>query len=115
MLHMHLVDVIHGLGYTPGDCMGTHLPDGNLPSRAITLRGGAPGPLYQRVDGMWHRLDPAQGTVTVPDGTSVLLHIGSDDPGDLRALGKFGGDGLQALCLAGNGAVDDPPSVTSVV
>jgi hypothetical protein len=64
---------------------------------------------------MWHRLDPAQGTVTVPDGTSVLLHIGSDDPGDLRALGKFGGDGLQALCLAGNGAVDDPPSVTSVV
>jgi hypothetical protein len=44
---------------------------------------------------MWHRLDPAQGTVTVPAGTSVLLHIGSDDLGDLPALGKRGGDDLQ--------------------
>jgi hypothetical protein len=107
MLHMHLVDVIHGLGYVPGDCMGRPLPDSSLPSRTIAFGGGALGPLYQRVDGMWHRLDTAQGAVSVPAGTPVLLRIGSDDPGDLRALGKREGDDLQALCLAGNGDVDD--------
>jgi hypothetical protein len=107
MLHTYLADVIHGLGYAPGDCMGTHVPDGSLPSRTITFRGGAPGPLYQRVDGIWQRLDTAQGTVTVPAGTPVLLRIGIDDPGDLRALDRLGVDDLQALCLAGNDRVDD--------
>jgi hypothetical protein len=115
MLHMHLVDVIHGLGYTPGDCMGTHLPDGNLPSRAITLRGGAPGPLYQRVDGMWHRLDPAQGTVTVAAGTPVLLRIGSDDP--VTCLHWAGAEAMTCRRYAWRATTvsTTTPSATSVV
>lgn len=107
MLHTHLIDVIHGLGYAPGDCMGTHPPDSSLPSRTITFHRSAPGPLYQRVDGMWQRLDTAQGTITVPAGTPVLLRIGTDDPDNVRALDKHGGDDVQALCLAGNNGVND--------
>jgi hypothetical protein len=102
VLHTHLADVIHGLGYPPGDCMGSLPPARGVPAR--TLGGGL---LYQHVDGVWKRLDTAQGAVTVPAGTPVLLRIGSDDPGDLRALGSYGSDDVHVLCAAGNAGVDD--------
>jgi hypothetical protein len=102
-LHMHLVDAIHGLGYPPGDCMGTPLPDHALPARTLPGDGGAPGPLYQRVGGSWIPLDGG-GDRAVAAGVPVMLRIGT---GDLAALARYGGDSVQALCLAANTHVDD--------
>lgn len=107
MLHANLADVIHGLGYPPGDCMGSHLPDGNLPARTFAFPSGPPGPLYQRIHGVWERLAVGRGPVEVAAGTPVLLRVGSDDAGDLRGLRDCSGEDVQALCLAGNVHVDD--------
>jgi hypothetical protein len=102
-LHMHLVDAIHGLGYPPGDCMGTPLPDHTLRARTLPGDGGAPGPLYQRVGGSWIPLDGTDDRA-VGAGVPVMLRIGT---GDLAALARYGGDSVQALCLAANAHVDD--------
>lgn len=105
MLHMYLVDAISGLGYPPGDCMGTPLPDHTLPARSLRFDGGPPGPLYQRVDGAWTPLD-GDGDLAVAAGVPILLRIGAQS-GALEALAQCGTDDVQALCLAANTVVDD--------
>lgn len=104
-LHMYLVDAIHGLGYPPGDCMGTPLPDHTLPARTLPFDDGPPGRLYQRVDGSWIPLD-GDDDISVAAGVPVLLRIGAQS-GDLAALAQCGTEDVQALCLAANDAVDD--------
>lgn len=106
-LHAGLIDVVCGLGYQPGDCMGTHLPDAGLPARTYTFATHPPGSLYQRVDGTWLPLDTTRPAVSVAAGVPVLLRIGPDDAADLRALRDRGAGDVQALCLAGNPRVDD--------
>jgi hypothetical protein len=110
-LHAHLADVIHGLGYPPGDCMGTPLPEHALPARTLRFPNGPPGPLYARVDGTWTHLEAAGAGFEVPAGTPALLRIGGEGgrqaAGDLSALEHCGGDDIQALCVAGNADVDD--------
>jgi hypothetical protein len=106
---MHLVDVIHGLGYPPGDCMGTPLPDHTLPARTLPRDDSPPGPLYQRVGGSWIPLDgDGEGDRAVAAGVPVMLRVGTGTgAGDLAALARYGGDSVQALCLAANARVDD--------
>lgn len=106
-LHAGLIDVVCGLGYRPGDCMGTHLPDARLPARTYTFTTRPPGSLYQRVDGTWLPLDTTRPAVSVAAGVPVLLRIGTDDAVDLRVLRDRGAGDVQALCLAGNPRVDD--------
>jgi hypothetical protein len=107
MLHMYLVEVIHGLGYEPGDCMSPPLPDHALPARTLDFPAEPPGPLYQRVDATWIPLEGSDGRVEVPAETPVLLRIGAGT-GDLSMLEHCGGEDLQALCVAANpGVVDD--------
>jgi hypothetical protein len=100
-LHMHLVDVIHGLGYEPGECMGMPLPEHALSARTLRFGSEPPGPLYQRADGAWTRL---AGT-DVPAGTPALLRVGAG--GDVQTLEHCEGDEIQALCMAANPDVDD--------
>lgn len=107
MLHAGLVDAVCGLGYPPGDCMGTHVPDPSLPSRTYTFASRPPGSLYQRIDGTWLPLDTTRQAISVAAGVPVLLRIGSDDAVDLRVLRDRGASDVQALCVAGNGRVDD--------
>ena len=107
VLHSYLVDVVRGLGYPPGDCMGTHLPGGELPARQLRFRGAAPGPLYQRQKGTWVALEASGGSVDVPAGAPVLLRIGTSDPGGLAAVEGCDADDLQAVCLASNDTIDD--------
>ncbi len=107
VLHAGLVDVIHGFGYPPGDCMATHLPDSHLPDRTLTLSSGPPGPLYERRNGTWHRLDTGRAHVHVPSGVPVLLRVGTDDAADLRVLREVVTGDVQALCLAANTRIDD--------
>jgi hypothetical protein len=95
------VDVIHGLGYEPGDCMGMPLPEHALAARTLRCGPTAPGPLYQRTGGAWTRLD---GT-DVPAGTPALLRLGAGD--DVQALRHCEGDEIQALCMAANPDIDD--------
>lgn len=106
-LHAGLIDAVCGLGYEPGDCMGTHLPDATLPDRTYTFATRPPGSLYQRVDGTWLPLDASRPAVSVAAGVPVLLRIGTDDAVDLRVLRDRGATDVQALCLAGNPRVDD--------
>lgn len=106
-LHVGLVDVIHGYGYPPGDCLGSHVPDGELPQRTLSFASGAPGPLYQRVAGTWVPIDTARSPVHVEAGRPVLLRVGNDDAVDLRVLRSLGTSDIQALCLAGNARVDN--------
>jgi hypothetical protein len=107
MLHMYLVDVIHGLGYEPGECMSPALPDHALVARTLRFPDEPPGPLYQRVDSTWIPLEATGGRVEVVAETPVLLRIGAGTS-DLGILKRCGGEDLQALCLAGNpGLADD--------
>lgn len=103
VLHMYLADAIHGLGYPPGDCMGTPVPDHTLGTRTLRGAATAPGPLYQRVDGNWVRVDPR--TPTIDAGVPVMLRMA--DGSDLSALHAWAGDDLQALCLTGNASARD--------
>lgn len=107
ILHAGLIDAICGLGYQPGDCMGSHLPDAGLPARTYTFTSGPPGSLYQRVDGTWLPLDATRQALSVAAGVPVLLRIGTDDAVDLRVLRDRGAGDVQALCLAGHPRVDD--------
>jgi hypothetical protein len=100
-LHMHLVDAIHGLGYQPGDCMGTPLPEHALGARTLPFGQKPPGLLYQRADGVWTPLDGTH----VPAGVPALLRIGAG--GDMQVLQRCGSDGIQALCVAANPDIDD--------
>ncbi len=106
-LHAGLADVIHGFGYAPDDCMGTHLPDSHLPDRTLAFPSGAPGPLYERRGGVWRRLDTDRTRVHVTAGTPVLLRVGTDDAPDLRVLRDLAPGDVQALCMAGNARLDD--------
>jgi hypothetical protein len=106
-LHAGLIDAICGLGYQPGDCMGSHLPDVGLPARTYTFASRPPGSMYQRVDGTWLPLDMSRRTISVAAGVPVLLRIGTDDAVDLRVLRDRGAGDVQALCVAGNPRVDD--------
>jgi len=106
-LHAGLIDAICGLGYQPGDCMGSHLPDAGLPARTYTFASRPPGSLYQRVDGTWLPLDTSRQAISVAAGVPVLLRIGTDDAVDLRVLRDRGAGDVQALCLAGNPRADD--------
>jgi hypothetical protein len=105
-LHMSLIDVIHGLGYPPGDCMSPPVPDHALPARTIRVPDGPAGRWFQRVDSVWTPLDASGGAVALAAGTPVLLRIGADS-GDLGVLEHCGPDDVQALCLAANADVDD--------
>ncbi|HSK97205.1 MAG TPA: sulfotransferase [Euzebyales bacterium] len=105
-LHMHLVDVIHGLGYPPGDCMSPPLPDHALPTRTIRVPDGLAGHWFERADDLWTPLEVSDGTVAPTGGTPVLLRVGSGS-GDLGALEHCGPDDIQALCVAANADVDD--------
>lgn len=100
-LHIHLVDVIHGLGYEPGDCMGMPLPEHALAARTLPFGQTPPGPLFQRIDDEWIRLEGPD----VPAGTPALLRIAAG--GDVQALDHCLGDDIQALCVAANPDVDD--------
>lgn len=106
MLHAHLVDVIHGLGYAPGDCMGSHLPEAGLPPRTLAFPGRPPGPLYVREGTTWHRRDVTRGSVHAEAGQPILLRVGTGDA-DPKVLRDLAGDDVQALCLAGNDRIDD--------
>ena len=122
MLHAHLVDVVHGLGYPPGDCMGVPLPEHALPARTVRFPHGSPGPLYGRTHGTWTRLEASAAGIEVPAGTPTLLRIGGEGghaagrrgrqadgqrtAGGLRAL-EHCDDEIQALCVAGNPDIDD--------
>ncbi len=106
VLHAGLADVIHGFGYPPGDCMGSHLPDGDLPDRSLAFPAGQPGLLYERRDGTWRRWDTDRSRVHLTAGTAVLLRIGTEDA-DLRGLRDLAAGDVQALCLAGNTRLGD--------
>jgi hypothetical protein len=114
VLHLALVDAVHGLGYAPGDCMGMALPDKmgmtlterQAPARRLTWSGDAPGPAYRRETGRWHRLPGVPG-VEVDAGVAVLARIGADDPGTVADVTAFDPSDVQVLCLAGNAEVDD--------
>lgn len=107
VLHAGLADVIHGYGYTPDDCMGSHVPDGDLPDRTLTFAMPPPGPLYQRIAGTWTPIDTDRANLHVAAGRAVLLRVGTDDAPDLRVLRTLATTDVQALCLAGNARVDD--------
>lgn len=106
MLHMHLVDVVHGLGYPPGDCMGTPLPEHDLPARTLHFPGGPPGPLYHRAGATWEPVDATDDGITVPAGAPALLRIATA-AGGLRSVAGCGAADLQALCVAANADVTD--------
>src|SRR5690606_2191549 len=105
LLHMHLVDAIHDLGYPPGDCMGAPVADPALPQRTLRFAGAPPGPLYRRDGDEWVRITP-DGDLAVPAGVPVLLRVPTG-AGGLRSLRQCGPDDIQALCLAANADIDD--------
>ncbi|CAN5898623.1 hypothetical protein BH23ACT10_BH23ACT10_03620 [soil metagenome] len=107
VLHAGLADVIHGYGYPPDDCMGSHVPDGDLPDRTLTFTTPPPGPLYERITGTWTPIDTDRPDLHVAAGRAVLLRVGTNDVPDLRVLRTLSTTDVQALCLAGNRHVGD--------
>jgi hypothetical protein len=113
ILHAHLAEAVTAMRYPADECLGRALDPGPLrgPRRLPFAREGGLGVLFARGDGGragWTRLGEARGELEVEAGLELKLRVHERAAADsIGALGALPPDGLDALCLAGNAALDD--------